>query len=78
MLFRSEGPAALPDLPEGVEGRVRDDGALEFTYRTTQVPAEAVLAAVRQAGIAIRDVKTQEANLEDVFLSLTAGAHTKG
>jgi len=36
------------------------------------------LAAVRNAGIAIRDVKTQEANLEDVFLSLTAGAHGRG
>jgi len=77
MVIVPEAPAALPDLPEGVEGLLRDDGAFEFTYRTTQVPAEAVLAAVRQAGIAIRDVKTQEANLEDVFLSLTAGAHTR-
>jgi len=78
MVIVPEAPAALPGLPEGVEGRLRDDGALEFTYRTTQVPAEAVLAAVRNAGIAIRDVKTQEANLEDVFLSLTAGAHGRG
>ncbi|MGA1181275.1 MAG: DUF4162 domain-containing protein, partial [Marivivens sp.] len=78
MVIVPEKSAALPDLPEGVEGHVRDDGALEFTYRTTQVPAEAVLAAVRKAGIAIRDVKTQEANLEDVFLSLTAWAHGRG
>ena len=77
MFIVPEAPAALPDLPEGVQGHLRDDGALEFTYRTTQVPAEAVLAAVRQAGISILDVKTQEASLEDVFLSLTAGVHTQ-
>ena len=31
----------------------------------------AVLEAVRAAGISIRDVKTEEADLEDVFLALT-------
>jgi ABC-2 type transport system ATP-binding protein len=35
------------------------------------MPAEAVLAAVREAGISIRDVKTEQADLQDVFLELT-------
>ena len=59
------------DLPEGVELRARPDGALAFSYNRAATPAEAVLAAVRDAGITIRDVRTEEPDLEDVFLALT-------
>jgi len=72
MVIQPESPAPLPELPAGVMGSVRADGALIFTYRTAATPAEAILAAVRNAGISIRDVKTEEAHLEDVFLSLTS------
>ncbi|PHQ78250.1 MAG: multidrug ABC transporter ATP-binding protein, partial [Thalassobium sp.] len=34
---------------------------------------DAILDRVRGAGITIRDVKTQDPDLEDVFLSLTSG-----
>jgi ABC-2 type transport system ATP-binding protein len=60
----------LPEGP-GLSVSRRDNGALEITYHSAETPAEAVLAAVREAGISIRDVKTEQADLQDVFLELT-------
>jgi ABC-2 type transport system ATP-binding protein len=71
MVIQPDGPVA--ELPEG-EGLTvskRHDGALVITYSSTQTSAEAVLAAVHAKGIRIRDVRTEQADLEDVFLSLT-------
>ncbi len=62
------------DLPvtEGVEATLRDDGSLVLQYRSAQTSAEEALEAVRTANIRIRDVRTEEADLEDVFLALTS------
>jgi ABC-2 type transport system ATP-binding protein len=62
--------AAAPTLP-GFEGRLRADGSLAVTYKTGQSSVEQVLAAVRSAGVAIRDLATEDPDLEDVFLALT-------
>ncbi len=63
---------SMPEMPEGITSTHRKDGSLAFTYKTTETSAEAVLGAVQAAGIRIADVKTEEADLEDVFLSLTS------
>lgn len=55
----------------GFEGRLRPDGNLAVTYRSEAASVEAVLAAVRAAGVQIKDLSTEEPDLEDVFLSLT-------
>jgi ABC-2 type transport system ATP-binding protein len=60
----------LPEAP-GIEVEQRADGSLALSYQSHQTPAEAVLEAVRNAGIHIRDVKTEQADLQDVFLELT-------
>lgn len=60
----------LPEAP-GVEVVRRSGGALALTYRANDTSAEEVLRAVREVGIVIRDVKTEQADLEDVFLELT-------
>ena len=65
-------PAPLPALPDGITGGTRDNGILTFTYKTTDVTADTVLSLVRDAGITIGDVKTEDPDLEDVFLSLTS------
>ena len=65
--------AAMPALPAGITGQKHADGSLSFTYQSSATPAEAILSLVREAGITIKDVKTEEAHLEDVFLSLTSG-----
>ncbi len=47
---------------------------LEITYAKDRVNAGQVLAAVQADGYGIVDVSTKEADLEDVFLSLTRSA----
>ncbi|WP_297802326.1 ABC transporter ATP-binding protein [uncultured Brevundimonas sp.] len=63
---------ALPDL-NGFTVSPRANGAFAVTYRTGQSSVEHVLAAVRGAGISIRDISTEDPDLEDVFLALTYG-----
>ncbi|WP_323763841.1 ABC transporter ATP-binding protein [Marinovum sp.] len=70
MVIHPEG--AVETLPEAPGLDVSREGeAIVVQYRSHETSAEDVLGAVRAAGIRIRDVKTQEADLEDVFLSLT-------
>ncbi|MDA7430244.1 ABC transporter ATP-binding protein [Primorskyibacter aestuariivivens] len=71
MVIQPDAPIETPPKAEGLDVSLRDDGSLVINYHAQQTPAEAVLEAVRNAGIRIRDVKTQEADLEDVFLELT-------
>ncbi|WP_106744929.1 ABC transporter ATP-binding protein [Yoonia maritima] len=72
LVITPDTPADLPDLPNTITGQKLDNGALTFTYQSTTTPADDVLNIVRNAGITIKDVKTQQADLEDVFLSLTS------
>ncbi len=68
--------SAVPDpiqMPKGVEIERRADGALALSYRRGETSANAILDAVRKAGIVIRDVRTEEPDLQDVFLDLTRG-----
>ena len=63
--------ADLPPLPAAIEGKARANGTLAFTYKTTQTRADDVLNILRAAKIGIKDVRTEEPDLEDVFLNLT-------
>ena len=67
---------AAPAL-NGFDARLRPDGRLAVTYKSEQSSVEAVLAAVRAAGVQIRDLTTEQPDLEDVFLSLTYGDDTE-
>ena len=71
MVIHPESPiATLPDAAE-VSAQMRADGALALSYHAKQTSAEQVLAIARSAGIQIRDLRIEEADLEDVFLELT-------
>jgi len=71
MIITPESPAGeLPAAP-GLEASQRADGDIAITYRSGEISAEAVLAAVHAAGIRISDLRTEQADLEDVFLDLT-------
>jgi len=61
---------AAPSLA-GFEARLRPDGRLAVTFRTEDSGVEQVLAAVRAAGVSIKDLATEDPDLEDVFLALT-------
>ncbi|NVO56085.1 ABC transporter ATP-binding protein [Rhodobacteraceae bacterium B1Z28] len=72
MVIIPDSPVIALPAAEGVETMLRDDGSLVLHYRSNQTSAEQVLESVRQANIRIRDVRTEEADLEDVFLALTS------
>jgi ABC-2 type transport system ATP-binding protein len=74
MVIQPEGAVgALPDV-EGIAVTTREDGTLAVSYRARQTSAEDVLSMLRDNGVRIRDVRTEQADLEDVFLSLTRSA----
>lgn len=61
-------PTALAAL-----GFERVDGHhLRLNYQPTRMALGPVLAAVAEAGLTIADVSTEEADLQDIFLNLTA------
>ena len=64
---------AVPGLGR-FEGKLRGDGQLAVTFKTADAGVEAVLGAVRDAGVAIKDLSTEDPDLEDVFMSLTYAA----
>jgi ABC-2 type transport system ATP-binding protein len=72
MVIHPEHPVAVLPKAAGLQASQRVDGALVLTYHRQQTSADQVLAAVHTAGITIRDVKTEEPDLEDVFLALTS------
>ena len=65
-----DAPERLPEA-EGMQVEMRPGGQVAISYRSSVMSAEAVLAAVRETGLRIRDVRTEQADLEDVFLELT-------
>ena len=69
-----EEPLAAPPLLPPFDTKLRADGSLAVDFKTTESSVEAVLAAVRGAGVRIRDLKTEQPDLEDVFMSLTYAA----
>ena len=64
---------APPDLAP-FEARLRANGDLAVVFKTASEGVEQVIAAVRAAGVPIKDLRTEEPDLEDVFVSLTYGA----
>jgi ABC-2 type transport system ATP-binding protein len=67
---------AIDTLPsaDGISAEHRPDGTVALTYRAGQTAAEDVLALLRENGIRLRDVRTEQADLEDVFLDMTRSA----
>jgi ABC-2 type transport system ATP-binding protein len=66
--------AGAPTFPKHaqIDSDVLDDGSLVLSYSSSKITAGDVLELLRQASIGIEDVKTVEADLEDVFLKITS------
>jgi ABC-2 type transport system ATP-binding protein len=64
--------AAAPAAPCFEKIELKGARTLAITYSKDKVNAGEVLAALQAAGIAVVDVSTREADLEDVFLNLTS------
>ena len=69
-------PGASADtapLPEGVTAERRADGRLALTYAPVRVQADRIIDALRQGGVPMADVSSEQPDLQDVFLSMTRG-----
>jgi len=62
---------AIPAALAGLEAELLGPRRLRLHYRPSQLPFGAVLAKLQAAGLAIHDLTTQDADLEDLFLELT-------
>ena len=72
LVVHPASPVTEVPMGDGVDGQLRPDGTLALTYRRGCITAEGVLDLVRGVGITIRDLRSEEPDLEDVFLSLTS------
>ncbi|AAK22175.1 ABC transporter, ATP-binding protein [Caulobacter vibrioides CB15] len=68
-----ESPVTAAPVLEGFDTKLRSGGAFSVSYRTGQSSVEQVLAAVRASGLHIKDIATEDPDLEDVFVALTYG-----
>lgn len=64
--------AALPAALAAFDCQLHPPRRLSIHYRPSQTGIEEILAAVRQARLSIADLTTEEGDLEDIFLALTA------
>ncbi|MDE2303058.1 MAG: ABC transporter ATP-binding protein [Sphingomonadales bacterium] len=64
--------AAAPDDPAFLKSELKGPRLVEITYDKDRSNAGEVLARVQGQGYGILDVTTREADLEDVFVSLTS------
>ncbi len=70
----AEVPAALNEW----HASLRDPQTLCITYPPSQSAAGPIFESVRSAGLTIRDITTEQTDLEDIFMQLTKGAHEQG
>ena len=63
--------SAVPPALSGVDAALSSNGALSISYRSGTDSISGMLAKVKAAGISIADLRTEEPDLEDVFMALT-------
>ena len=71
----SEAFTVIPEALKEYECKLRPDGALAITFRSSETGFGRVMETVRAAGISIADLATEEPDLEDVFVSMTSSAN---
>ncbi len=64
----------VPGSLSQLDASLTPDGRLHITYAPSQTHVDELLHQVHEAGVAIRDITTEESDLEDIFMQLTYGA----
>lgn len=73
LVITPDSPVTAPvDLPGHVKLDIRANGAMAFTFSRSKTDAGTILTLVQNAGIGIRDIISEDPDLEDVFLSMTS------
>lgn len=67
----------IPDELKNYQTAITPDGNIEISYQTTQISIDKILKSFSKTGLSIRDLSTEEADLEEVFRHLTAGKEEK-
>ena len=76
-LLRITPNAALTAIPESLadlNAKLSDDGVLNITFHSSETGIGRLLERVREAGISVADLSTEQPNLEDVFVAMTTEA----
>jgi ABC-2 type transport system ATP-binding protein len=63
---------SLPPSLTALGAEIRDSHTINLCYRPSDTQIGRILAAVREAGLTIVDLTTEETDLEDIFLQLTS------
>lgn len=74
VLVTPDEPVTTAPTLAGFETKLTKQGGFSVSYRTGQSSVEQVLAAIRAAGLHIKDISTEDPDLEDVFVALTSEA----
>ncbi len=69
-----EALSAVPASLSKLDAKLTDDGTLCITFRSSEVGIGRLLEQVREAGIGVADLSTEQPNLEDVFVAMTTEA----
>lgn len=62
---------SLPDMFAKWGGELKSENQIALHYRPSNTQMAEILQAVQDSGLAIRDLSTEEGDLEDIFLMLT-------
>lgn len=63
--------AAIPPSLAPLSATLSAEGQIVIDYKPSSAPIQGILQQVQAAGIAVRDLSTREASLEDVFRHMT-------
>lgn len=66
-----EALSAIPESLSQLNAELSDDGVLNITFRNSETGIGRLLERVREAGISVADLATEQPNLEDVFVAMT-------
>ena len=69
---------AVPAGFEDQDVQIREDGSLAITYKYGQASVARLIETYNASGARIADLRTEEPDLEDVFLALTYQADAQG
>jgi ABC-2 type transport system ATP-binding protein len=72
-----EDPLDAAPVIGDFDSRLRANGDLAVVFKTAGASVEQVLGQVRAAGVRIKDLRTEDPDLEDVFLALTYAAEAE-
>lgn len=70
--------SGIPQSLKKYNVELQENARLRFCYPPSKIHSGEILSAVQQAGLSVTDVVTKEAELEDIFLSLTSGVNSDG